>query len=178
MLLPKEKPEVPYLVCPIGLIGVGKTTVAKALAQKLSLVRVSNDEIRKLFHDRGNSYERVRDVAFAIMEDLVEQGHSIYIDSDCASKIDFIKTEAARWSVQTVWIHITAPENVTIDRIKERQPSWLGTAEALVENFHARKPLHEHFDLPFTYTFNTSSDDFENQIEESVQLIKNEVGLM
>lgn len=175
--LPKEKPIVQYLLCPIGLVGAGKTTVVTPLSEKLSLARVSNDEIRKLFHDRGYGYERVRDVAFAIITGLVKQGYSVCVDSDCASKVDFIKEEAVELNLKVVWIHINPPEEFIIHKLSHLEPNWLGTGEEMVANYFERKPLHKHFDLDFTYTFDTSRADLEKQIEESVPVIKHTVGL-
>ena len=49
-----NKPTKTYcLICPIGLIASGKTTVMKKLARMLGLIRVSSDEIRELLIKNG-----------------------------------------------------------------------------------------------------------------------------
>src|SRR5262245_50203908 len=48
LVLPKESPINQFFLCPIGLVGAGKTTVLTPLAKELSLVSISGDEIRKL----------------------------------------------------------------------------------------------------------------------------------
>ena len=49
--IPRNKPKKQFFVLPVGLVGAGKTTVMKPLAEKLSLLRISGDEIRKILWD-------------------------------------------------------------------------------------------------------------------------------
>lgn len=175
--IPDSKPSTQYLLCPIGLVGAGKTTVVKPLADKLSLVRISGDEIRKLFKESGYGYEKVYDLAFELINEFISQGYSICIDSDCAGKIEQIQKAASKNNLQIVWIHINPPEEFIINKLSNLTPNWLGTAEEMIENYYERKSLHKDIDLNFTVIFNTSQPNIQNQIENSVSVIEQKVGI-
>ena len=59
IVIPEPKGEK-FLLCPVGIIGAGKTTVVKPLAEKLGLVRISNDEIRKTLKEAEYDLEYAR----------------------------------------------------------------------------------------------------------------------
>lgn len=177
IVVPEHKPGKQYLLCPIGLVGAGKTTVVKPLAEKLSLVRISGDEIRKLFKESGYGYEKVYDLAFELIRYFIAKGYSVCIDSDCAGKIKQIEKEVAAKELALVWIHINPPESFIINKLSNHTPSWLGTAEEVVSNYYERKPLHKDIVLDFTVIFDTSQPDIQNQIENSVSIIEQKVGL-
>lgn len=172
-----EKPkrvELPqFLLCPIGLIGAGKTTVVKPLAKKLKLVRVSGDEIRKIFKEKGFGYEKVKEVAFEIINELLASGFSIAIDSDCISKESQEKIEEWRkkFNLKIVWIHINPPEAFILKKLGGLAPNWLGSAEDMIKNYYQRKPLHKTLDFTFAYTFDTSLGNIDTQIKEAIDII-------
>lgn len=66
--IPDTKPEKQIMVCPVGVVASGKTTVIKPLSKKLSLLRISTDEIRKLLKENGYSYDSVKDLAFDLAD--------------------------------------------------------------------------------------------------------------
>ncbi len=175
--VPTHKPTKQYLLCPIGLVGAGKTTVVKPLSEKLSLVRISGDEIRKLFKESGYGYEKIEQLALELIQHFIHAGYSVCIDSDCASKIDQIKQVATAKNLTLIWIHINPPESFIINKLSNLKPNWLGTAEEMITNYHERKPVHKDITLDFTYVFDTSRLDIQEQIESSVSIIKQRVGI-
>ena len=178
--LPDIRPKKQYILCPIGAIGSGKTTVIKPLAKKLGLLRISADEIRKIMHDKNYSAEGHpgRDLAMKLIDKYVRDGYSIAIDSDCASKIEMIKEESRKFNLKVIWLHINPPEEFIINKLRNYRHTWLfENGEAAVEGYFSRKPLHENIDLPFLYTFDTSREDLDKQIEEAVDVIRREVNL-
>ena len=177
IVVPAQKPSKQYLLCPIGLVGAGKTTVVKPLAEKLSLVRISGDEIRKLFKKMGYGYEKTYDLAFELIRQFISEGYSVCIDSDCAGKIEKIEKEVRGKNLLLVWIHINPPESFIINKLSNLTPNWLGTAEEMVTNYYERKPLHKDIALNYTVVFDTSLPDIQEQIESSVSTIKKKVGI-
>lgn len=175
--VPDTKPAIQYVLCPIGLVGAGKTTVVKPLSEKLDLVRISGDEIRKLFKERGCSYTKVHDLATLLTNHFLTNGYSICIDSDCAGKIEEIKKVAKKHHVPIIWIHINPPESFIIDKLSNLKSNWLGTAEEMVANYYQRKPVHKNINLDFAVVFDTSRPDIAEQIESSVLVIKHAVGI-
>ena len=177
IIVPAHKPTKQYLLCPIGLVGAGKTTVVKPLAEKLSLVRISGDEIRKLFKESGYGYERVYELAFELIRQFLSEEYSVCIDSDCAGKIKQIKKEATTKNLTLVWIHINPPESFIINKLSNLTPNWLGTAEEMVANYYERKPLHKDIALEYTVVFDTSLPDIQEQIDSSVSMFEGKVGI-
>ena len=173
--IPSEKPERQFLLCPVGLIGAGKTTVTTPLATRLSLVRISADDVRKLLKENGLGYEAASDICHALAIKYIQQGHSIAIDSDCASPKtqEFITKAAEEFSLKIIWIHIDPPEAFILNKFLTHEPSWLfqNPAQA-IENYEARKPLHENLTMPFTYTFDTSKENLPEQLNEAVSVIR------
>jgi len=175
--VPKTKPLKQFFVCPIGIIGAGKTTVLKPLSKKLSLVRVSGDEVRKLLQERGFGYDEAWGIGQAVVEEFAENGYSIAHDADCVSKRtqDNLKALASKTGAEIFWIHINPPERFILDKLGSLKPNWLGTAEEMVENYNQRKPFHENLDFDFTYVFDTSKDNLDKQIEEAKDIILSKV---
>lgn len=175
--LPATKPTIQYLLCPIGLVGAGKSTVVKPLSEKLDLVRISGDEIRKLFKEHGHNYDKVYGLAFELINHFLTKGFSVCIDSDCAGKIEQLTKAAEKQQLPIVWIHINPPETFILNKLSNLKPNWLGTADEMVANYYERKPLHKDIDLDFTVVFDTSRSDIQEQIESSVSIIKQKVGI-
>jgi len=174
LIIPSKKPGNQFILCPVGLVGAGKTTVVKLLSEKLPLVRISGDEIRKLLKENRFGYEKVQDIATVVAEKYLNQGYSICSDNDCVTE----KTQKIlgglrdKYNLRLVWIHINPPEKFIINNLKNRKPNWLGTAEQMIENYYARKPLHEYLDFPFVYTFDPSKPNLPEQIEQATQAIR------
>ena len=76
------------------------------------------------------------------------------------------------YGLKLVWIHINPPEKFIVEKLSNLKPNWLGTAEEMLQNYYQRKPLHEHLDLPFVYTFDTSRADLPQQLDEAAKIIR------
>ena len=171
--LPQSNPASQFFLCPVGLIGSGKTTVMKALSQSLSLLRISGDEIRKILYDRGFGYDKTWDIASSLVRKFAHEGYSIANDTDGATlkTREALENLAKELGAKVIYIHIYAPEEVIIKRLKNRK-SWLfKDGQEALDNYYARKPLHQNLSLPYIYTFDTSRTDMEGQIEEAITLI-------
>lgn len=181
LFIPTKKYNFQVLLCPIGLVGSGKSTVIKKLCSKLELVRISGDEIRIILKQHGFNYLRTVEIGDRLIEKYLKLGFSVAIDSDCAGKAkDIIQEKIAQYpAIKIIWIHICAPEELIVQRLHARHnPNNLESgselfndAEAAVANYIRRKPLHEHLDFPFTYTFD-SSKNLDTQIDEALPLIQ------
>lgn len=174
LTIPDYKPRNQFILCPVGLVGAGKTTVVKPLSEKLSLIRISGDEIRKLLKERGYGYERVQDISTIVMKKYLERGHSTCNDNDCVTQKtqDILNAHKKNYGLRLVWIHINPPEKFILDKLRNLKPNWLGSAERMVENYYQRKSLHENLNFPFIYTFDTSRENLAQQIDETVVIIR------
>jgi len=114
------------LVMVCGLPGTGKTTLAKALAEKLGAVHISSDTVRmKMFEKRTYSEkekEKVYGTMFVEAERLLEEGKKIVLDAtfyrkklrDAARKLAK-KTESRFYIIECV-----THENLLRERIFAR----------------------------------------------------------
>ncbi len=169
----KRRPQI--FLCPVGLIGAGKTTVMKPLSECLGAVRISTDEIRKRLKERGFNYVATRDIAVAAVMKYLEAGYSVTFDADCAGEAAgrTVKEAEKRFGVKTVWLHINPPEKFILNKLMSFKHTWLFRDGAhAVENYMQRKPLHEKLNMPFFYTFDTSKENLPQQIDEAIERIE------
>ncbi|HEY0908530.1 MAG TPA: AAA family ATPase [Candidatus Paceibacterota bacterium] len=178
VIAPAAKSSPQFLLCPVGLVGAGKTTVIKPLAERLSLVRISGDEIRMFLKENGCGYENMLPIAAMVAKKYLAQGHGIAIDSDCAGNTGqkLIADVQAKMGLKAVWIHINPPESFIISKLRNFKHTWLfKDGEEAVENYIRRKPLHTNLTMPFVYTFDTSRDDIGKQIDKAEKIIRQEI---
>lgn len=173
IIVPETKPENQFILCPIGLVGAGKTTVVKPLSERLSLIRISGDEIRKILHDQGLGYEATQDIATVVVKKYLDQGYSLCSDNDCVSEKtqNILKNLEKKYDLKLVWVHISPSEEFILNKLSTHEGGWLGN-EALIKNYYERKPLHENLNFPFVYTFDTSKENLPEQIAEATEIIK------
>ena len=84
IVLPVARPKKKMLLCPVGHIGSGKTTVIKPLAKKLHLVRISTDELRILARDNKLSLHLER-VVTNFVSHFLSKDYSVACDFDCST---------------------------------------------------------------------------------------------
>lgn len=168
----KKKPQC--IVCPIGLVGAGKTTVMRPLSERLSLLRISTDELREILQERGFDYDRVWELAMSVGRAYAREGYRIGVDADCADHetqeaLDAVSTEL---HIPILYIHINPPEDFIIHKLRTFKHTWLfSDADHAVKNYFARKPVHAHLGMPFVYSFDTSKDNIASQVEEAADII-------
>ena len=178
--IPKIKLKTQIMICPIGLVGSGKTTVLKPLSKKLSLVRISTDEIRKILKEQGHDYNRAKELVIRLAEKYIKNGHSIAIDKDCISKESqkYIKKLKEKYNIKIFWIRINPPEDFIINKLKNYKHTWLfDNAEQAIDNYKNRKSLYKNLKFPFIYEFDTSRSDLSVQIRKAVKIIKKRADL-
>jgi predicted kinase len=79
---PHEWSVRPVAVGLIGLIGSGKSTVARGLALRIGATIVDADQIRIELGKRGAGFDRVRAIAENVVLDVLRRGGSVIVDSD------------------------------------------------------------------------------------------------
>jgi shikimate kinase len=172
--IPKEKRTPQIVVCPVGLVGSGKTTVMKALSKRLGLVRISTDDIRMMLKERGFNYKKTGEIALGIIEPLLGQSHRLGLDMDCAgSARPFIEKLEKESQIRVVWLHIDTPEPEILKNLSERESRKLfKNSWDAVANYQRRKPLHANLNMPFAYVFKSTRDRLDEQIKTVANLIE------
>jgi len=174
LAIPAIKRDPQILLCPVGLVGAGKTTVVKPLGERLGLVRVSTDDIRKHLHESDFNYGPARGIAIAITNEFLAAGYSVALDADCAgSARNYIEEAEKKYALKVIWLHINPPEAFILNKLRNYPHTWLfkNSGEAIA-NYHRRKPLHEKLDMPFLATIDPSKETLPQQIEEVIEKIE------
>lgn len=157
-----DRPTKNYcLICPIGLIGSGKTTITKKLARAFSLVRMSTDEIRAYLIKAGYNNERAIAVAQVVTEKLLEKRIGLVIDADCA-RVQIIKEflhKAQVLRMPLIWIKIEVPEKIILARLSVNNKKRKYRGPEAIQNYFERKKLHQNIDLPFVYIFKNETPE-------------------
>jgi adenylate kinase family enzyme len=182
--IPKNKNGRQFLLCPVGLVGAGKTTVLKPLSEKLNLVRISHDEIRKILKMEGFNFNKSKEIAVEMIKDFIKIGYSVSIDANCGSKetLEIIKKFENKYSLDIIWIHINPPEDFIVDKLKNfaiKNPhlawSLFKDGEDAVRNYFDYKEKFgdgTNLRINFLYTFDTSRPNIDEQINHAIKLIQ------
>lgn len=176
--LPKEKPVQKFFLCPIGLVGAGKSTVIKPLSKHFGLARVSGDEIRKQLKEHGYNFVRTKEIASHITQRLLKDGYGIALDSDCVGQDiqEIVRKAAAEYSYKIFYIHINPPEEFILNKLKNFRHTWLfKDADDAIQHYYRRKPMHENLTMDFIYTFDTSKADLDRQMAEAISVIEDRI---
>ena len=181
MLPPIDKvPVKQFFLCPVGLVGAGKSTVMKPLSEMLSLVRVSSDDIRELLKERGAGYEQLMEIVQPLAEELALQGFSIAFDADCGNPKtkEMILELAEKVKAKVFWIHINPLEDFILNKLRTYNHTWLfKNGEEALENYYRQKNkrLEEETKFDFLTSIDTSKSDLANQIKNTASLITKEL---
>jgi hypothetical protein len=172
--VPQEKRKPQILLCPVGIVGSGKTTVMKPLCTRLGLIRISLNKIRMLLKAGGFNYTQTLSIAHGVVGQFLQDGYSIGLDVDCVGSMkQFIDEQEKTFHVNVVWIHINPPEAFILKKFHRLGYGMLFNNEKeAVANYERRKPLHAKLDMPFAYVLDPSQGDLEQQLEYAAQTIE------
>jgi predicted kinase len=180
--IPNSKPKRRFLLCPVGLVAAGKTTVIKSLAEKLDLVRISTDEIRKILKEHGFNYQGTKEIAYDLVKEYAEKGHSVAIDGNCGTEntIDRIKKAEKEYELPAIWVRVKPPEDFILNKLRDYKHTWLfKNSDEAIGSYFEYKNKHSNLDnlkLNYVYTFDTSKNDLAEQIETAAKIIKKLTG--
>ncbi|OIO18783.1 MAG: hypothetical protein AUJ37_04750 [Candidatus Magasanikbacteria bacterium CG1_02_41_34] len=161
-----------FLICPVGMIGSGKTTTLKKINETIPFVCIRTDDMRALLKKHGYNFLKTKELALEVAIQILEKGYSIALDSDCAGdkvreKIDSIAKTFPK--LEIIWIHIIASDNVIKKRLSPDNEKRVYKGPEAIERYEIRKVLHENLPMQFDATIDTGSDhtktDFENVIK-------------
>lgn len=99
----KRKTEKPIIIATIGLVGSGKSSVARELALHIGAAVIEGDAIRIELRKQGERYERARAIAENAALDVVARGGSAILDSDF---IDAKKRASLREKARTMGVQV------------------------------------------------------------------------
>ncbi|MEK7070029.1 MAG: AAA family ATPase, partial [Patescibacteria group bacterium] len=116
-----RKTKKPLIVGIVGLIGSGKSTIAKELASLIGATVVSGDDIRICLRKEKEKYDNTRLIAENIAEAKIGMGGNVIIDSDFIDqkKRVSLKEKAKKVGAKVIFIRTYADLDVVIGRIMD-----------------------------------------------------------
>lgn len=176
LVIPELKPPQQILLCPVGLVGAGKTTVVKPISEALDAVRISSDELRKRLKESGFDYTNLKELLLPIVTDLFKAGHSIALDMDCGSPtiIEAVRSYEAK-GCKAFWLRINTPKEFIFQKFRNHPPSWLAdNPQQMIENYEAQAKVRAeaNFAPDYFYTFDTSQPDLPEKIADCIEKMK------
>ncbi len=150
--------ERPLLLVVSGLMGTGKSTLARALAEEMGLDRLSTDELRREQHDSSQqatafgegkyadaARARVYEAMFARAEELIAQGVSVVLDGTFtrAALRDAARKIAQRHRARFALLRCECPPDVARERIARRAAAGKDASEARPELFDRQRQNDE-----------------------------------
>jgi predicted kinase len=179
LLIPENKLSPQWMLMPVGLIGAGKTTVVRSLAERLNLIRLNTDDVREMLKRRNYSYEGARDVVLSLCKKYLSLGYSLALDANTGSKTGLeynARSVEGSPHVRQLFVHINPPEEYIVNKLKSYHHTWLfRDSEHAVKSYLENKEAFSLPNLHFVYTFDPSREDLPRQIEEGAELLEAEL---
>lgn len=146
------------LVAMVGLVGSGKSAVARELARHIKASVVEGDAIRVELRKRKMPFDHIRAIGEYMAIRLVKQGWSVVLDSDFADtdKRESVREVARRTKTRLAFIRVICEYDIILGRIVSAnygaddlfgsaQTSWKGPSRGAVVKMREmwrRTPLH------------------------------------
>jgi predicted kinase len=159
----------PFIFAPVGLIGSGKTTITKLIADEFNLVLIRTDDIRSLLTSRGFNHLRTPELSREIAFHFLNKGCGIAIDADMSgieNKQALLEAEK-QFKLPICWIHINTPESTILERLSPHNTEREYVGKEAIERYFSRKQLHENLDIPFIAEYNGAGN-----IQKEFSLLK------
>jgi predicted kinase len=133
----KRKTKQPFIVAVLGLVGSGKSSVAKEIAKYIGAVVVNADNIRIELRKQKERYEATDAIAENVVFEILKQGGDIVIDSDFsnAKKRKNLLQKAKINKISVVFVRTICNFDVMMGRIltavyKNKKDDFFGGASS------------------------------------------------
>lgn len=156
----------PFFVAVSGLPGTGKSYFCHKLVERLPVVLLESDALRKmLFEAHAYSAEESAHLfraIHALIERLLSKGMSVVLDATNLSEhnreyLYSIYSIADRLSVKLTLVRVSAPAGVVRERLEKRQAARSGKSDADWEVYQKMKTSAEEICRKH-FTMDTSRD--------------------
>lgn len=115
----KRKTSKPVIVAMIGLVGSGKSSVAREFARHIGATVVEGDEIRVELRKQDEYYEGARKIAENAALGIIEKGGNVVLDSDHidAKRRASLREKARKAGVRVVFVCTYCDFDVMVGRV-------------------------------------------------------------
>ena len=183
LVMPRQKTAKKHFIGLIGSYGVGKTTVAKKIAEKLPFIIIVSDEGRRLLERKGFPHNIIKKskliflLGLRIIKELMNHDINIILDADLREPYfrEPLRNIIASAGYNFILLHVMAPENLVRERITERRTKETSRylKDNLERHYEERRKIHLSYPLPddIFYTF-ANNEPIDAQIEEFIDKFK------
>lgn len=114
-----HKTKQPVVVAVIGLVGSGKTSVARVLAEEISATVIEGDAIRICLRKERERYEGARKIAENAVNEIIKKGGNVVLDSDHidAKKRASLREKAKKAGAKLLFIRTFADYDIMAGRV-------------------------------------------------------------
>jgi|LFRM01.1.fsa_nt_gb predicted kinase len=168
----------------IGINGVGKSFVAKKLAEKIDLFIGSNDDIRRFLNNEGfkgasPNQELLQRIAEASGDWVYKNNISHIIDADLIKFQEKARAIAKQNGAKLFLVHLTCSEKIILERLQKRQQEISvnpqnNLSRVGVEEYLKRKGIHETTTIQDVFFKIDTGLKIDPQIEELINKLKQE----
>lgn len=119
MEIKKRKTGNPVIVGMVGLVGSGKSAVAKEIAKHIGGTVVEGDKIRVELRKQGEKFEGARKIAENAVREIIQLGGNAVLDSDFSDirKRASIREKARKFGARLVFVRTYSDHDLMMARI-------------------------------------------------------------
>lgn len=117
----KRKTKKPIIIAMVGLVGSGKSFVARAIAQESHATIVEGDAMRTALNKAKLSFDHQRKMSEDAAIAVVEKGGNVVFDADCMplSKRASLVARAQAAGAEVIFVRATCDYDVMSQRVRE-----------------------------------------------------------
>ncbi len=178
--MPKETTKLPQIICLIGMMGAGKTTIGNKIANKIGYYFIDSDQeiedveamtINQIFSNKGEKYFRNIEEKI-ILQILDREEEKIVLSLGGGAFInDKIRAELKNKSL-TIWLNVDIEKIITRVSKKNNRPLLSGKEskrKIITDLLRKREPIYRQADLIFDN--NKSCDHLADEIINKIKEI-------
>ncbi len=170
-----------FLIGMVGLVGVGKSTFAQALSDRIGLYVASNDTIRRWLNEQGipgvsPRQDLVQKIAEASSRYLYAHNISHILDADLVEHYSTARRYSDEFGVRFFLLHLVASEQTILARIEKRVAEAAETgSKAGHAEYQVRRDFHEKLGLPPGISLTVSTEgSIADEVEKVVVFLKSQ----
>ncbi|MBI4132819.1 MAG: AAA family ATPase [Candidatus Sungbacteria bacterium] len=139
-----------YIIALIGVVGSGKTHIAKILSKRLGAARITTDEIRVGLRKRRRSYNQAPKITARRAERFLRNGQSVILDFDAINpaRRRELRWRAREFEARLYFLEVRTPQRTILARLRKKRYTsgdLFKDADEATRVYFVRKKFREKF---------------------------------